>query len=228
MLERVHGVVLVLAAAIALGGAASAQAQTQDPSPQERPASAGNSPVPPDAPTTNPSAFGGIRLPLSHVPETSGTAEVGKRFGLTSTDFGTPGFSGLFSGKTGFGTVNPNAPWKVGGGFTYSADNGTIARIGVTGHRNYRTPLFMNQTIGGGQDLTLPLVSFTDLSQRSVQWELVAGVEKTLIRTAGGATIGVVADVFVPLNNVSPFQLGAPETQVPPSMTIRGGVKLGF
>lgn len=77
------------------------------------------------------------------------------------------------------------------------------------------------------QDLTLPLVSFTDLSQQEVQWVLSAGVEKAFIRFPGIATIGGVADVFVPLNKVSP-SIVVPETQTPLSITPRGGIKIGF
>jgi hypothetical protein len=157
----------------------------------------------------------------------SGKAEVGKRFWIPSTDFGTRRFLGNVSGNIGSAPVNPNAPWKVGWGFSYSPDNGTVARISVVGYRNYRMPLFMSQAIGSDQDMTLPLVSFTDLSQREVHWEIAAGVEKTFIRTAGGATIGAVADLFVPLNNVSPARV-APDTHVLPSITVRGGVKVGF
>jgi hypothetical protein len=123
--------------------------------------------------------------------------------------------------------VNPNAPWKVGGGFTHAFDNGTVASVGFVGYRSYRVPLFMNQAIGSGQDLTLPLVSFTDLSQAEMQWMLTARIEKTFIRIPGGTTIGGVADVFVPLNRASPSFI-VPDTHVPQSITYRGGLKLGF
>jgi hypothetical protein len=125
--------------------------------------------------------------------------------------------------------MNPNAPWKVGGTVTYSSANGTVARIGFLGYANSRVPIFMNETIGGGQDLTLPLASFTDLSQQKVQWVLSVGVEKTFVRFPGMATVGGVADAFVPLNKVSP-SIVVPETQAPLSFPIptRGGIKIGF
>lgn len=56
---------------------------------------------------------------------------------------------------------------------------------------------------------------------------LTASIEKTLIRLPGGTTIGGVADVFVPLNKAS-SSLIAPNAQVPPSLTYRGGIKIGF
>jgi hypothetical protein len=224
-LVKVTSMAVLLPWAIAINGAVSAQEQPRDPPPQNRQKATEDSALPSDAPGNV--VGDGIRLPLSYLPETSRKAEVGKRFGIKSLDFGTRGLSGDIAGDTGFGPVNPNAPWKVGGGITYSPGSGTIARLGVVGSRNYRVPLFMSQTIGSDRDLTLPLVSFTDLSQREVQWEISAGVEKTLIRIHGGVTIGAVADLFVPLNRISPPRV-APQTHVPASITVRGGVKLGF
>lgn len=233
-LETLFKSVAVLVGVIALAGVAGAQGQTQDPSPQERSAAAEDRAVPPDTSTTSTATVSGIRLPFSYVPEISGKTAVGKRFWTPSTDFGTRRFLGNVSGHIGFPPVNPNAPWKASGGLSYSLDNGTVARISVVGYRNYKMPLFMSQPIGSDQDLTLPLVSFTDLSQREVHWEISAGVEKTFIRTAGGVTIGAVADLFLPLNNVSspltnvsPPRV-APDTPILRSMTIRGGVKVGF
>jgi hypothetical protein len=52
-------------------------------------------------------------------------------------------------------------------------------------------------------------------------------VEKAFRRFPGIATIGGVADVFVPLNNVSP-SIVVSETQAPLSITPRGGIKIGF
>jgi hypothetical protein len=218
---------LVLAAAVALGGIASAHAQSQYPSPPERAAPAEDGALPPETPITNPSGSGGIRLPLVYVPETFGTAGVGKRFGDISPGTGAWQISGDFSGDTRFGRVNPNAPWRASVGLTYSSNNGTVARIGLLGYANYRVPPVITQLIGSNQDLTLPLVSFADLSQQQVQWVLTGTVEKTLMRMPGGETVGALGDIFVPLNEVSP-SIAVPETQVPPPITVRGGVKLGF
>jgi hypothetical protein len=96
----------------------------------------------------------------------------------------------------------------------------------------------MNQTIGGGEDLTLPLVSFTDLSQHQVQWVLTAGIEKTFVTFPGFATIGGVADSVIPLNTVTPPTMTPekqdeksdkdPDTQKRAPPMIRGGIKVGF
>jgi hypothetical protein len=87
-------------------------------------------------------------------------------------------------------------------------------------------PLFLSQTIGG-DDLTLPLASFSDVSQREIRWELTASVRKTLKQTSGGRTISAVADVWVPLNTVSPVP-GATDPPVLPSRADRVGVLFGF
>jgi hypothetical protein len=211
---------LVLVFAIAFSAPAGTQAQSQNPSSSERPT------VPPDSPARiDPSAGSGIRPGLSHVPEAFDLVDVRKGFGVISPDFGAGRISS--SGSAIFGPVHPNAPWKVGGGFTHAFDNGTVASVGFVGYRNSRVPIFMNQTIGNSQDLTLPLVSFTDLSQTEMQWMLTATVEKTFIRIPGGVTIGGTADVFVPLNRVSP-SITVPHTQDPGSIAVRGGLRLGF
>jgi hypothetical protein len=126
-----------------------------------------------------------------------------------------------------FPSRRPDCGTLRGGGFTYSTANGTVLRVGFYGYANSRVPLFMNQTIGGGEDLTLPLVSFTDLSQQQMQWVLTAGIEKTFVTIPGIATIGGVADVVIPLNTVTPT-ITTPNTQTPASPMVRGGVKIGF
>lgn len=157
---------LVLGFAIAFGGIVRAQTQSEDrnPSPPAQPAAGDSSPQP-DAPTVEPTVGGGIQLPLIHVPEIFGTSDFRKRFGSISPNVGTWGIAGDSSVNSRFGLVNPNAPWKASGGLTYSSHNGTVAKLGLLGYANYRMPPVSTQMIGSGQDLTLPLVSFTDLSQ---------------------------------------------------------------
>src|SRR5262249_11104332 len=154
---------VVLGTYFVLSGIAHAQAQPQQEPPKSEP----------------PATDGGVfRLPLIHIPDTLGTTDVGTRFRTIPPVFGPGQLSGNVPGGSRFGVVNPNAHWKSGGGFTYSTANGTVLRAGFYGYANSRVPLFMNQTIGGGEDLTLPLVSFTDLSQQQMQWVLTAGIEK--------------------------------------------------
>lgn len=206
---------LFLAASLALSGIARAQAQP----PQQ-----------PEPAATDGNVF---RLPLIHIPDTPGTTDVGARFKTIPPVFGPWRLSGDTLGASRFGVVNPNAPWKVGGGVTYSAADGTVLRAGFYGYANSRVPLFMNQTIGGGEDLTLPLVSFTDLSQQQMQWVLTFGIEKPFVTIPSVATIGGVGDVAIPLNTVTPATT-TPNTQEPASPQkraapmVRGGVKVGF
>lgn len=218
---------IVLGVAIAFSGIANAQtpAQDHDPSPPQ-PAPAGDSSQP-DEPRVAPPISGGIRLPLIHTPEWFGTANARQRFGSISPDVGTWGISGDFSGNSRFGPVNPNAPWKANGGLTYLSNNGTVARLGFVGYGHYQISPVMTQMVGNGQDPTLPLLSFSDLSQVRVQWMLTASIEKTLIRIPGGMTIAGVADVFVPVNRAS-SSVHVPNTEAPPSITFRGGLKLRF
>jgi hypothetical protein len=213
---------LVLWLVVILGCIANAQEQSQNPAPPDTSATpAGDGTRPPDSPGNS------IRLGLSHAIEASQARDVGKGFGIIPPDFGAGHVYWDFSGSTTSGPVNPNAPWKVSARFTHAFDNGTIANVGVIGYRNYRIPPFMTQTIGSGQDLTLPLVSFADLSQPEMQWMLTAGIEKTFFHIPGGTTVGGVGDVFVPLNKI-PRSLIVPDTQIPASITVRGGLKLGF
>jgi hypothetical protein len=116
--------------------------------------------------------------------------EDNRRFGIFSPDFEGGRLSGSLAGSERFGRVNPNAPWKVSGEVAFTTDAGTIGRFGLMGYRNSQVPLFMNQLLGGSQDLTLPRASFTDLSQREVQWVFTAGVEKTLYRSPSGTMVG--------------------------------------
>jgi hypothetical protein len=211
--------VLFVAGSLALSGIARAQAQP----PQQ-----------PEPAATDGDVF---RLSLLHIPDTPGTTDVGARFKTIPPVFGPGRLSGDALGVSRFGVVNPNAPRKVGGGVTYSTANGTVLRAGFYGYANSRVPLFMNQTIGGGEDLTLPLVSFTDLSQQQMQWVLTFGIEKPLVTIPSFATIGGVGDVAIPLNTVTPpattpdtqkATTTTPDTQKRASPMVRGGVKIGF
>jgi len=219
--SRLRFAILALAASLALSGIARAQVEPQ----QESPSSEA---------TANSRVF---QLALTRSLDPSGTAEFGTRFGTIPPVFGPGRLSSEGPSGSRFGVVNPNAPWKAGGGFSYSAANGTVLRAGFYGYANSRVPLFMNQTIGGGEDLTLPLVSFTDLSQQQVQWVLTAGVEKTFV-TFPGLAIGGVADGVIPLNTVTPPTMTPqkreeksdkdPDTQKRAPPMIRGGIKVGF
>ena len=145
---------------------------------------------------------------------------------FTPVDFGALRFYGEPARDAMAPPTNPNAPWKVSFGFSYSSGDGSVASIGLVGHRNYGLPLYLSQTIGG-DNLTLPLASFTDLSQRDIQWELTVRVGKTLKRTPDGRTISAVADEWIPLNTVSPVP-GSTDQPVRPSPAGRAGVAFGF
>ena len=214
------GVVAVLA------GVVHAQAQSTGQTPPQAPISSSDtSPLPTDAPIATtpatadrPRRFDPGRYPILFAPEI-------KPFWSTQLDVGARGFSGELAHDATPQLTNPNAPWKVSGDLSYSSRNGSVASVGLVGHRNYRMPLLLSRTLAG-DDLTLPLSSFADLSQREIQWALTARVGKVLKRTSGRRTISAVADVFVPLNTVSP--LPGPADLVIPSRAVRFGLVFGF
>jgi hypothetical protein len=215
------GIVVILA------GVAHAQAEPGSQSPAQPPVSSTDAaPLPADAPdaTTPPAADRLRRFGPGRYPQMLFAPEI-KPFWSTQFDVGARQFSGEPAHDAMPQPTNPNAPWKVSGGFSYSSRNGSVTSIGLLGHRNYRMPLFLSQTIGG-DDRTLPLASFTDLSQREIQWALTARVGKTLKRTSSGRTISAVADLLVPLNEVSPSP--GPADLVIPSRAVRFGLVFGF
>jgi len=216
---------LMVCMVLILGGNANAQEQAQDPTPPDTPATSAVDTIRP--PDSSSRAGNTIRLGLSHAIEASQAKDVGMGFGIVSPDFCAGCIYRDVSGSTTFEPLNSNAPWSISGGFIHAFDNGTIARFGVVGYRNYRIPPFLNQAVGTGQDLTLPLSSFVDFSQQETQWMFTAGVEKTFITIPGGTTIGGVTDMFMPLNKVPPSVI-LPDTLAPASLTVRGGLKLGF
>lgn len=117
---------------------------------------------------------------------------------------------------------NANAPWALRAGVSYVGP-GTQATFGVVGYRNYKLPLFMSQPLGASQDLTPPVSSFVDMADARTRWLLSAAVRKTIMRMSEGQTIGLGADVFMPItwDAASP---GAPDVRALPSKALRFGV----
>ena len=85
----------------------------------------------------------------------------------------------------------------------------------------------MSQALGGDHDLTAPESSLTDMSRSQTRWQVSARVQKTVKRMSGGQTIGLFADVFIPINS-EVAGAGAPDAPVLRSRAIRFGVVLGF
>jgi hypothetical protein len=224
--------VLLCGIVVVLAGVAHAQTQPGSQSPPQRPVSSTDAaPLPADAQeSTTPPTPGILRRvgtsgdrQILVAPETKPDT---KPLWWSQVDFGARRFSGEAPRDAIAPPTNPNAPWKVSGGFSYASRDGSVASIGLLGHRNDRMPVYLFQPLGG-DDLTLPLASFSDLSRREIQWELTASIRKTLKRTSGGPTISAVADVSVPLNKVAPLP-GSGDQPVLPSRADRFGLLFGF
>lgn len=96
-------------------------------------------------------------------------------------------------------STNANAPWFFEGRVRHEGRSGAFS-AGVVGVRNYSLPLYSASAIGGRLDPGPTSSSLANFYAPSIQWNLTAAVERTLKTTAGGATIGVAADGFLPLD----------------------------
>jgi hypothetical protein len=110
---------------------------------------------------------------------------------------------------------------------TYSAGRGTQVTFGAIGSRNNQLPLFMSQTLGSNQDLTMPVSSSANISRTTIQWQLSAAVKKTLKQLPGGQTIGLVGDVFIPIGTEVNGR-GTGDVPVLQSKAFRLGLAFGF
>jgi hypothetical protein len=121
------------------------------------------------------------------------------------------------------GSVNPNAPWALQGKWRRQTTLGVVS-TGFVGVRNYAFPLSTAIPLGGDLDPaalgTVGASAFLPVSQ----WSLTAGVEKTLAKSANGASFGVTADLLIPVST-EPIRGGDPRNTVLASRTMRfGGV----
>lgn len=208
---------IALTASLAIVAPAGfAQTQEQEPA-QAEPAQTGKAPAVTGVPP--------LLLQSAAEPKTKTSSSLTSP-GSWHFDFGS---RGECSGCTASGIQpprNPNAPWAVRSSVTY-AGAGAQVTFGVVGHRNYQLPLFMSQALGGDHDLTAPESSLTDMSRSQTRWQVSARVQKTVKRMSGGQTIGLFADVFIPINS-EVAGAGAPDAPVLRSRAIRFGVVLGF
>jgi hypothetical protein len=120
---------------------------------------------------------------------------------------------------------NQSPQWIIRQGLAYESTAGS-ATVAVVGHRGYKLPLYMSAPMETG-GLTVPTSAFADPLRLEIQWELTAGVSKVLKRTAGGQTIGVSGEVFIPLNDVS-RAAGSSVTSILQSKALRVGLSVGF
>jgi hypothetical protein len=118
-------------------------------------------------------------------------------------------------------STNRNALWVLQGKWQRATPLG-VASIGFAGIRNSALPASTALPLGGdaGQNA---LGSSTGLFMPSTQWSVTAGLEKTLVKFSKGATVGVLADVIVPVQTTSAVA-GDPRLSGMKSAALRFGV----
>ncbi|MGE0448018.1 MAG: hypothetical protein AB7Q29_00360 [Vicinamibacterales bacterium] len=104
--------------------------------------------------------------------------------------------------------------------------NRTALMLQAVGRRDYRLPLFMSTTLGGGEIPSPGGAALTDMSAGQVTWQAAASVRHQLITTKRGATIGIVGEAFLPLGPQD--RAGLPNNPVVAGRAIRFGVTFGF
>lgn len=120
-------------------------------------------------------------------------------------------------------STNATAPWVLQGKWRRPTPLGAVA-MGFVGVRNYALPLSTAIPLGGDVDpgalgSSRGSVFFTPVSQ----WSLTAAVEKTLLTRADGASVGVAADVLIPVATQS-LTVGDPRMSALTSRTVRLGI----
>jgi hypothetical protein len=120
------------------------------------------------------------------------------------------------------GSTNANAPWLLQGHWRRQTPLGRVS-MGFAGVRNYAIPLSTATPIGGEIDLGPLAASSGTFSGPTSQWSLTAAFEKTLKTFPGGASVGVTADVLIPINTASAVG-GDPRVSAMGSRAIRAGI----
>jgi len=132
-------------------------------------------------------------------------------------------------GCRGFGTTavrpestNPNAPWVLQRKWRRQTALGVVS-TGFVGVRNYALPLSTALPLGGDLDPGALGSPSTSAFAPSSQWSLTAAVEKTLATRADGASVGVTADLLIPVATES-VTVGDPRISALQSRTVRFGI----
>ena len=120
------------------------------------------------------------------------------------------------------GSTNPNAPWVLQGRWRRQTTLGVVS-TGFVGVRNYALPLAMAMPLGGDFDSGALSSSRSSAFAPSSQWSLTAAVERTLATFSNGATVGVTADLLIPVATES-ISVGDPRIGALTSRAIRFGI----
>jgi hypothetical protein len=118
-------------------------------------------------------------------------------------------------------SANPNAPWALQGKWRRRTALGVVS-TGFVGVRNYALPLTTAIPLGGDLDPAALATAGASAFLPGSQWSLTAGIEKTLAKSANGASFGVTADALIPVEKET-VGVGDPRNTVPTSPTVRVG-----
>jgi hypothetical protein len=112
-------------------------------------------------------------------------------------------------GCPGFGTVallpqssNPNAPRVLQGTWRHQTTLGVVS-TGFVGVRNYALPLYIGMPLAGDFDPGSSRFSRPSSFAPVSQWYLTAAIEKTLATRPDGSSLGVKADLLIPVKTNS-------------------------
>jgi hypothetical protein len=119
-------------------------------------------------------------------------------------------------------STNATAPWALHGKWSRETMLGVVS-TGFVGVRNYALPLSTAIPIGGDLDPRALSMSGTSVFAPVSQWSLTAAVEKTLAKRASGASVGVTADMLVPVKSDT-IGVGDPRAGGLTSATFRLGI----
>jgi hypothetical protein len=119
-------------------------------------------------------------------------------------------------------STNLNAPRVLQGRWRRQTPFGMVS-TGFVGVRNYALPLSTALPLGGGFDPGALGSSRASTFAPFSQWSVTAAVEKTLATFSDGATVGVTADLLIPVATES-VSVGDPRIDALTSRTIRYGI----
>jgi hypothetical protein len=119
-------------------------------------------------------------------------------------------------------STNATAPWVLQGRWRRQTTLGVVS-AGFVGVRNYALPLSTAMPLGGEFDRAALGSSRASVFAPVSQWSLTAAVEKTLATRANGASVGVTADLLIPVKTES-ITVGDPRTSALTARTVRFGI----
>jgi hypothetical protein len=117
-------------------------------------------------------------------------------------------------------STNATAPWVLHGKWRRPTLLGVVS-TGIVGVRNYALPLSIAMPLGGDVDPAALRSAGTSAFAPVSQWSLTAAVEKTLVRRANGASVGITADLLIP---VATNSVVAGDPRISASSTLRFGI----